>query len=211
MSISARWGLRLSRLLLLQSRSWSRSGKEGDQRGGDEEEFLREGDTCGVEVGYANARGRGCGSGSDAESRRNETSDRWRAPRHGEETSENGGESDIVDAKEREMFSLKDSEGKITHAYSTAALAIVSRSIIVANSTPAFSVTPGPPPTAMVRPLRSLSARSRLQISSSLCLRSRSVSAWVSPSLARRISSFFSSTKLCGMPAGEVCASIRKF
>jgi hypothetical protein len=41
-------GLRLSRLLLLRSRSWSRGEKEGERRrrrrGGDEEELLREGD-----------------------------------------------------------------------------------------------------------------------------------------------------------------------
>ena len=41
-------GLRLSRLLLLRSRSWSRGEKEGERRrrrrGGDEEELLSEGD-----------------------------------------------------------------------------------------------------------------------------------------------------------------------
>ena len=54
----------------------------------------------------------GLGSGSDAEGRRNGTNDRWRASCHEGETSENGGESDIVNVKEREMFSLKNSEGK---------------------------------------------------------------------------------------------------
>ena len=43
----------------------------------------RNSETRGVEVGYANARGWSCGSGSDAEGRRNETSDRWRASCHG--------------------------------------------------------------------------------------------------------------------------------
>jgi hypothetical protein len=58
-----------------------------------------------VEVGYANARGWGCGSESDAEpSERDERS--LENPATGGETSENGGESDIVDAKGREMFSL---------------------------------------------------------------------------------------------------------
>ena len=59
-----------------------------------------------VEVGYANARGWGCGSESDAEGRQNEMSDHWRASCHEGETNENGEESDIVDAKEREMFDL---------------------------------------------------------------------------------------------------------
>jgi hypothetical protein len=58
--------------------------------------------TRGVEVGYSNERGWGCGS--DAEGRRNKTSDRWRASCHGGGRDEE--ESDIVDAKGREMFSL---------------------------------------------------------------------------------------------------------
>ena len=72
---------------------------------------------------------------------------------------------------------------------------------------PSFPIPPLPllPRPHPLPPLRSdLSERSRSRISSSLCLRSRSVSARVSPSLARRISSFFSSTKLCGMPGKSV-------
>ena len=59
-------------------------------------------ETRGVEVGYANARGWGCGSGSDAEDRRNETKRSLEGvlPREGHE------ESDIVDAKGREMCSM---------------------------------------------------------------------------------------------------------
>ncbi len=58
-----------------------------------------------MEVGYANARGWGCGSESDAEAHPNEMSDRWKASCHGAEASENEGvENDIVDAKEDKIF-----------------------------------------------------------------------------------------------------------
>ena len=68
-----------------------------------------------------------------------------------------------------------------------------------------------PRPRPLPPPRSDLSDRSRSRTSSSRERRSRSASARVSPCLARRISSFFSSTKLRGIPAGEACASISKF
>jgi hypothetical protein len=67
-----------------------------------------------------------------------------------------------------------------------------------------------PRPRPLPPPRSDLSDRSRSRTWSSRILRSRSASARESPSVARRISSFFSSTKLRGMPAGESCASISK-
>jgi len=73
-------------------------------------------------------------------------------------------------------------------ASSPAAQAIVSRSIICFQFLPCLLCYALPPPRS------DLSERSRSRISSSRCLRLRSVSATVLRSLARRISSFFSPT-----------------
>jgi hypothetical protein len=86
-------------------------------------------------------------------------------------------------------------------------------SLVLLSGLESFPIPPLPllpRPRPLPPPRSDLSARSRLRTSSSRVLRSRSASARVSPSLARRISSFFSSTKLRGMPAGESCASISK-
>jgi hypothetical protein len=140
-------------------------------------------------------------------SRRNETSDRWRILPRGGRRARMGGRAISWTLKDVRCFLWIESEGRIAHASSTAAPAIVSRSVIAANS--ALPLLPRPAPSHhhdQTFP-RALGSR----ISSSLCLRSSSVSARVSPSLARRISSFFTSRKLCGMPAGEVFVSISKF
>jgi hypothetical protein len=84
-------------------------------------------------------------------------------------------------------------------------------SLVLLSSFPIPPLPLLPRPRPLPPPRSDLSDRSRSRMSSSRILRSRSVKARVSPSLARRISSFFSSTKLWGMPAGEACASISKF
>lgn len=84
-------------------------------------------------------------------------------------------------------------------------------SLVLLSSFPNPPLPLLPRPRPLPPPRSDLSDRSRSRMSSSRILRSRSVRARVSPSWARRISSFFSSTKLRGMPAGEACASISKF
>ena len=139
---------------------------------------------------YANARRWGCGS--DAEGRLNETSDRWRASFHGGERR-----------RRAILWMLKDvisilwieSSERIAHA-STAASAITSQSIIVSN--PASHHHSQTSPSALAREFRQVSACDHALLEREYTFLGTYIST-------------FSSTKLCGMPAGEVCTSISKF
>lgn len=84
--------------------------------------------------------------------------------------------------------------------------------ILVARSS-SGAPRPRPRPLPLPRPLprESLSSLSFSRISSSRALRSLSSIARTSFSLALFISSFFSSTKVLGIPAGESWASSRRF
>lgn len=214
-------GLRLSRPLALRSRSWSRGEYDRDRRrrrrrrGGEDKGLLGEGD-----------RRRGDGVSERARiGLRERERERRVGPREREERSlegvlpRAGGERERLGERYRGRWSTEDENfsfvGKVgIGRWLTAPprllqpLSLVLLSGLVSFPIPPLPLLPRPLP--LPPPRSDLSARSRSRISSSRSLRSRSASARPSPSLARRISSFFSSTKLRGMPAGESCASINK-